>query len=585
MRILYKISLNTVKVLTLLLSVLLFAGSFIVTCYADNMETQKVLFRFDSPFWNLLEIIGYGLLFMGCLYLFSKIGKKFCRGMLFFTLGAIMVLGIALIIFGRTVPAADALSVYNAAAEWILGNTAVIHPADSYLSYYPQQIGLMAFLEVLLRAWYLTGLSVPAWHFIKFVYVCLLCVAVVFQYRSLQYLWPGNWEPLSCCYLVLVCCNLPMIMYSSFVYGEIPSFAALSAGLYLLLKLLAGFPAVCPVNNSKENDCKVPVAGPGCSSATIPEKACRINSRCCTGIAPEIISSKLSAWRNRYTAITAAGSILFLTLSVMLRKNSLIPIIAVLLVLLFEALRSGRSVRMRLGLLLMAVCLAVTSVGILPLVQKCYEEKAGSTLSSGVTAMSYFAMGMQEASRGCGWYNGFNIDTYDAAGMDSGLADEISRQAISERLEYFREHPGYALHFYLGKHLSQWTDGTYASRQATLATYGGRSRFFHEVYEGSLSRAYIEWGNAWQNVLYLGCLLFCIVSWRNCKKSGVCSNLYIYVGLIAVLGGFLFHIIWEANSRYIFSYSLLLMPYCAAGIHTGIRKVLPLMQRLLRRLQ
>ena len=41
-------------------------------------------------------------------------------------------------------------------------------------------------------------------------------------------------------------------------------------------------------------------------------------------------------------------------------------------------------------------------------------------------------------------------------------------------------------------------------------------------------------------------------------------------GLIAVLGGFLFHTIWEANSRYIFVYSLLLMPYCAAGIHDGL---------------
>jgi hypothetical protein len=132
----------------------------------------------------------------------------------------------------------------------------------------------------------------------------------------------------------------------------------------------------------------------------------------------------------RQILFTGFGSILFLTLSVMLRKNSLIPIIAVLLVLLFEALRPGRNGKMRLGLLIMAVCLAVTSVGILPLIQKCYEKKAGNTLSSGVTAMSYLAMGMQEASRGCGWYNGFNIDTYDTAGMDTALANEISRLAI-----------------------------------------------------------------------------------------------------------------------------------------------------------
>ncbi len=565
--IIYRLGLNIVMLLTLLLSMLLFAGSFLTTCYADNMETQQVLLRPDNPLWNLLELAGFGLLFCGCLYLYEKIGEKFRRGLLVFTLTFVFGLGILLILFGRTVPAADALSVYNAAAEWILGNTDIIHPTVSYLSYYPQQIGLMAFLELLLRIWNLTGLSVPAWHFIKLVYVCLLCGAIWFQYLSLQYLWPENYKKISCCYLVLVCCNLPMIMYSSFVYGEIPSFAALSVGCYLLLRLLG---SISPGGSYRDN-------------------VSRNN-------APSVTAYDYVPRMLRQILFTGFGSILFLTLSVMLRKNSLIPVIAVLLVLLFEALRPGRNGKMRLGLLIMAVCLAVTSVGILPLVQKCYEKKAGNTLSSGVTAMSYLAMGMQEASRGCGWYNGFNIDTYDTAGMDTAIANEISRLAIDERLTYFREHPGYTADFYLHKHLSQWADGTYASRQATLATYGGRSAFFKEVYEGSLSGGYIEWCNAWQNVLYLGVLVFCVDSLKKRRKSKVVGHmadqtagqhgadrlgadrlgadrLYIYVGLIAVLGGFLFHTFWEANSRYIFSYSLLLMPYCGAGVYTGICRI------------
>lgn len=587
--IIYRLGLNIVMLLTLLLSMLLFAGSFLTTCYADNMETQQVLLRPDNPLWNLLELAGFGLLFCGCLYLYEKIGEKFRRGLLVFTLTFVFGLGILLILFGRTVPAADALSVYNAAAEWILGNTDIIHPTVSYLSYYPQQIGLMAFLELLLRIWNLTGLSVPAWHFIKLVYVCLLCGAVWFQYLSLQYLWPENYKKISCCYLVLVCCNLPMIMYSSFVYGEIPSFAALSVGWYLLLRLLG---SSSPDSSYRDN------VSPGGSS---PDSSYRDNvSR---NDAPSVTAYDYVPRMLRQILFTGFGSILFLTLSVMLRKNSLIPVIAVLLVLLFEALRPGRNGKMRLGLLIMAVCLAVTSVGILPLVQKCYEKKAGNTLSSGVTAMSYLAMGMQEASRGCGWYNGFNIDTYDTAGMDTAIANEISRLAIDESLTYFREHPGYTADFYLHKHLSQWADGTYASRQATLATYGGRSAFFKEVYEGSLSGGYIEWCNAWQNVLYLGVLVFCIDSLKKRRKSKVVGHmadqtaghtagctadhmadrhgadwhgadrLYIYVGLIAVLGGFLFHTFWEANSRYIFSYSLLLMPYCGAGVYTGICRI------------
>ena len=199
-----------------------------------------------------------------------------------------------------------------------------------------------------------------------------------------------------------------MIMYSSFVYGEIPSFAALSVGCYLLLRLLG---SSSPDSSYRDN------VSPGGSS---PDSSYRDNvSR---NDVPSVTAYDYVPRMLRQILFTGFGSILFLTLSVMLRKNSLIPVIAVLLVLLFEALRPGRNGKMRLGLLIMAVCLAVTSVGILPLVQKCYEKKTGNTLSSGVTAMSYLAMGMQEASRGCGWYNGFNIDTYDTAGMDTALA-------------------------------------------------------------------------------------------------------------------------------------------------------------------
>ena len=309
----YRLSVNIVKILTLLLAVFLFIGSFLTTCYAENMETQQVLLRFDNPLWNLLELAGYGLLFACCLSLSGKTGVKFRRGLLVFTLGLILLLGGMLIVFGRTVPAADALSVYNAAAEWILGNKDIIHPTFSYLSYYPQQIGLMAFLELLLRLWNLTGLSAPAWHFVKLVYVCLLCVAVLFQYRSLRYLWPDDWEPVSCCYLILVCCNLPMILYSSFVYGEIPSFAMLSVGLFLLLKLLADCIPAHSVETTSPDDTRVVGTSHALSAVTV---------------------------------FTALGSILFLTLSVMLRKNSLILIIAVLLVLFFAC---GLNYTMLLG--------------------------------------------------------------------------------------------------------------------------------------------------------------------------------------------------------------------------------------------
>jgi hypothetical protein len=175
-------------------------------------------------------------------------------------------------------------------------------------------------------------------------------------------------------------------------------------------------------------------------------------------------------------------------------------------------------------------------------------------------------MGMQESSRANGWYNGFNFDTYQNSGMDEEAANAESLDAIRERLAYFKEHPGYAAGFYLGKELSQWADPTYASRQATLATYGGRTAALDSLYEGSGSKIFIEYCNLYQNLLYLGTLVFCIVSLRRGKRQKAAA-LPMYLGLIGVVGGFLFHTVWEANARYIFPYSLLLIPYAAAGLN------------------
>ena len=510
----YSISHCFVQFLTLLLTCLLFIGSFLLTCFAENMETQQVLTKWDNPLINLLGTAIFIVLSLIAARFIAKKASKYKTLLLCLTLGWIALLGVILILFGKTVPAADAMSVYSAAEALAKGDTSVIHPTDSYLSYYPQQVGLMAFFEILFRIWNLFGIHMPAYHFIKGIYVLLLCLAVLFQYKSVHLLWED--DSADCLYLLLAATNFPMIMYSSFVYGEIPSFAAFSVGLYFLLAFLKKVTASAPARG---------ILGAGALSA------------------------------------------LFLTLSVMLRKNSLILIIAVLLILILEWLKSQKHV-----LLLFTLLCTICSFSILPLVQKTYEVRSDSYLKAGVPAMSYFAMGMQEASRGNGWYNGYNINTYQECGMDTELTNEMSRRAIQERLDYFKENPGYAVGFYLQKHLSQWADGTYASRQATLATFGGRSTLFNRLYAGDLSTYYIEYCNIYQNVLYLGVLLFCVTRCFSKRRkhiqkgAGSLTGLPHYIGLIAVIGGFLFHIIWEANSRYIFIYGLLLLPYAAKGL-------------------
>ncbi len=495
---LYTFACRFLQVFCLLLTAVLFLGAFLSTCYSLDMTSQAVLTAWDNPLFNLLSI---GFL-LGVFTVAARFfAKKHVTLLTILVLVWYLLLGAVLILFGKTVPAADALSVYSIAESLANGDTSVIHPTASYLSYYPQQIGLTAFFEILFRLYHLLPLDLPAYHFFKCLYVVLAGIIILYQKKTIHLLWEN--DTTDCFYLLLAGVNLPFLMYTSFVYGEIPSFAAVSVGLYYLAKLWK--------------------------------------------------DSSLSA-KKQFGC--AAAVLVCLTTGVMLRKNNLILIIAVLIVVFFEWIKNRRHL-----LLLWCVLCTACCFTILPLTQTYYEHRAENTLRSGVTATSYIAMGMQESSRANGWYNGFNFNTYHNAGMDTLAANTISKEAIYERLDYFRENPAYAAGFYLEKHLSQWADGTYASRQATLATYGGRTSFFLSLYEGKGSHFWIAYCNQYQNLLYLGAFFFVLTAFR--KKL---NALPIYLGLVVVIGGFLFHIFWEANSRYIFLYSLLLMPYAARGL-------------------
>lgn len=154
-------------------------------------------------------------------------------------------------------------------------------------------------------------------------------------------------------------------------------------------------------------------------------------------------------------------------------------VIAAVITVLWEYLRKHRR-----SLLLYALLLTLSSVAILPVIQRAYEFRAGNVLSSGVPALSYVAMGMQGSSRGNGWYNGFNFSTYADNNLDRGAANQASREAIAASLAHFREDPDYALRFYGTKFLSQWTDGSYFCRQATLQHTDGRAGIVESLYTG-----------------------------------------------------------------------------------------------------
>lgn len=500
----YIAGLRAVQGITLFLMGALTICSLFWGYYAEDMTTQAYVAH-REPFLIHLAIAAVLFLALFLLQRFYRLSSRRRRALLLAAaMSWICLWGFALIFFGGSIPSADAASVYSIAQALAHGHTEVIHPTDSYLSYYPQQIGLVAFYEILIRLWELLHISYSAHYMLQCVNVVMACIIVFFQYKITGLLSQGN-DRAMISYLFLAMLNAPLIFYTSFVYGEIPSFAFLSGGIYFLARFFSG----------------------------------------------QSLSS-----HQRYVSLTV--SVALLVLGVALRKNTLIVIIAVVLTTLWEWLREHKR-----GLILYALLLTLLSLSILPAIQRLYEHRAGNVLSSGVPAMSYFAMGMQESSRGYGWYNGFNFNTYADSNMDTALTIQESKKAIAASLSAFREDPAYAFRFYAEKFLSQWTDGSYFCRQATLQHSDIRRERVESLYTGSLAGPFIHYCNLYQLLVYAAALL-CLLRMRRFGNETL--SLLPYVGLIAVLGGFLFHMIWEANSRYILPYFLLLLPYAAQGL-------------------
>ena len=156
-------------------------------------------------------------------------------------------------------------------------------------------------------------------------------------------------------------------------------------------------------------------------------------------------------------------------------------------------------------------------------------------------------MGMQVSSRGNGWYNGFNFNTYEESHLDTAVTAQKSRDAIQTSLSAFRADPGFALRFYEGKFLSQWTDGSYFCRQATLAHGDARWGIVEALYTGGLAAFFIHYCNIYQLLVYGGSLT-CLLALRHRRKMEAyvpAAGMPFYLGMIAVLGGFLFHMVWE----------------------------------------
>lgn len=388
------------------------------------------------------------------------------------------------------VPVGDQAFIYGAASYFQEGDY-VFFNTGCYLEMYPYQLGLVALTE-------LVFLFAGAYNYLAFELMCA-CMAVGIVYwgwRIVSRIAKNTVASVFYCGCVMCC--VPLVLYTSWVYGDIPS---------IFFSLIA-FSFLLDYDGTKKKS------------------------------------------RILFMALALAAAVL-------VRQNSLIFVVAIVLAGIVHSIRN------RDAWLVAAVALAVLVPQLaLSGVYKMYEVRSGYEISDGIPSAAWVAMGLQKTWRGNGWYSDYHRTIYGQAGYDTELTAEIAKQEIRARLVYFKENPSYTVDFFREKLLSQWNQPLYqavyfntefspeARPSADSIAYAVRTWRFSNL---------LAFADRIQFIVFVG--MFCYFVFGVKRES----NLLHHIPVIAMLGGFLFSAFWEAKARYVFPYFVMMFPFAAIG--------------------
>lgn len=244
-----------------------------------------------------------------------------------------------------------------------------------------------------------------------------------------------------------------------------------------------------------------------------------------------------------------------LGLAVAVKLNLMIFFVAVVLVWLLDLLQN-RSVKS-------LVCLALTVAAVLTIgraPQPIYEQRSGKAFGSGIPMIAWMAMGVNEGHAGPGWYKeDYTVAFFMDNGMDADATAESAKQVIKQRLAFFAENPGQGLRFFSEKLRSQWNEPTYESLwiNQVQQSYGEKG-FLYEWFCHTGERHTTGYMNQYQQFIFLGMLLSCVYLWRT-------RDIRQCLPVLVILGGILYHLLFEAKSQYALPYFILMIPLAAYG--------------------
>ena len=244
-------------------------------------------------------------------------------------------------------------------------------------------------------------------------------------------------------------------------------------------------------------------------------------------------------------------SSIFISLACLIRINYIIFFIAILLYLLLNLIKKYNGLK---ELLLKLLLIAIYSlIAFIPseLLKSSFQNNYKLKKEYAFPTSSYLYIAMTEGDKGNGWYNENIIYAWE----HPGKSNNYYKKQINKRLNYFKQNPLYFIEFYVKKELSMWTENTYQSVWYNESfNISPVEKQNYNVDKRLLSVYRIIY--MWQKMIVLMLISISIYYiFKNRKKLD--NNILLF--LLVFLGGFSFHTLWEAKSRYVIPYLIVLI--------------------------
>ncbi len=243
------------------------------------------------------------------------------------------------------------------------------------------------------------------------------------------------------------------------------------------------------------------------------------------------------------------------------KPNYIIAVVAVGIILFIDAIRN-------MDIRRFAQCLIVVIIPILINASflQTWRWITGINFDNGHPYSLNLVMGLMPEEQGVGrrggWYNGYNFDTFRDSGFDQEKSSEMAREKLAELKEYWTEDYGRTAEFFGLKIWTCWLDPTYQSIWCGPLEDAGQkvdNRLTHSLYtDGHVAIFAEKFMDVFMAFVYLGAFAYCILTFKKikCREENI-------LGLLLLVGGFLFHLISEITSQYVFVYVYGIIPFAA----------------------